>query len=91
MNDTAPDGTSALNMAAVNAYFELAMVLLDHGALDPNAPDPARVDPAHIGLAAKTRRGQRRRRCWWGVKGRRFPTEKLTSLELAKALVEALE
>ena len=39
VNDVAPDGTSALNMAAVNAYFELAMVLLDHGA-DPNAPDP---------------------------------------------------
>ncbi len=30
-----PDGTNALNMAIVNAYFELASVLLDHGA-DPN-------------------------------------------------------
>ena len=38
-NDVAPDGTSALNMAVVNAYFEVAAVLLDHGA-NPNAPDP---------------------------------------------------
>jgi uncharacterized protein len=28
-----------MNMAVVNEYFELASVLLDHGA-DPNAPDP---------------------------------------------------
>ena len=39
VNDMAPDGTSALNMAVVNAYFDLASFLLDHGA-DPNAPDP---------------------------------------------------
>ena len=32
VNDVAPDGSSALSMAAVNAYFELASVLLDHGA-----------------------------------------------------------
>src|SRR6202035_4862816 len=38
-NDVAPDGTSALNVAVVNAYFEVAAVLLDHGA-NPNAPDP---------------------------------------------------
>src|SRR4029079_2098733 len=39
VNDVAADGTSALNMAVVNACFELASVLLDFGA-DPNAPDP---------------------------------------------------
>ncbi len=35
----APDGTNALNMAVVNAYFEMASALLDAGA-DPNMPDP---------------------------------------------------
>jgi len=32
-------GTSALNMAVVNAYFDLAAMLVERGA-DPNAPDP---------------------------------------------------
>jgi ankyrin repeat protein len=39
VNDIAPDGTNALNMAVVNEYFELASVLLDAGA-DPNMSDP---------------------------------------------------
>ena len=39
VNDAAPDGTSALNMAVVNAYFDLAAMLVDRGA-NPNAPDP---------------------------------------------------
>ena len=39
VEDKAPDGTTALNMAAVNAYYDLASVLLDMGA-NPNAPDP---------------------------------------------------
>ena len=41
----APDGSSALSMAVVNAYYELASMLLDHGA-DPNLPDP-RGSPLH--------------------------------------------
>ena len=39
IEDKAPDGTTALNMAAVNAYYDLASVLLDLGA-NPNAQDP---------------------------------------------------
>ena len=45
VNDVATDGSSALSMATVNAYFELASVLLDHGA-NPNLPDP-RGSPLH--------------------------------------------
>ena len=40
-----PDGTSALNVAVVNAFYEVAAVLLDHGA-NPNLPD-ARASPFH--------------------------------------------
>src|SRR5581483_11400426 len=39
VNDVAPDGTNALNMAVVSAYFDVASVLIDHGA-DPDMPDP---------------------------------------------------
>ena len=39
VNDVATDGSSALSIAAVNAYFELASVLLEHGA-NPNLPNP---------------------------------------------------
>ena len=58
-NELAPDGTSALNMAIVNAYYELASVLLDHGA-DPNLPDP-RASPLHT-VAWLREAGRRRRR-----------------------------
>src|SRR4029453_16146636 len=43
--DVAPDGSSALSVATVNAFFELASVLLDRGA-NPNLPDP-RGSPLH--------------------------------------------
>jgi ankyrin repeat protein len=36
VNDTLPDGTSMLVLAVMNAHYELASVLLEHGA-DPNA------------------------------------------------------
>jgi hypothetical protein len=36
VNDTAPDGTSALVMAIANGHYEVASYLLDHAA-DPNA------------------------------------------------------
>src|SRR5690606_144539 len=36
VNDTMRDGTSMLVLAVTNAHYELAAVLLDHGA-DPNA------------------------------------------------------
>jgi ankyrin repeat protein len=45
VDDLAPDGTSALNVAVVNALYEVAATLLDHGA-DPNLPD-ARASPLH--------------------------------------------
>jgi ankyrin repeat protein len=44
-NALAPDGTSALNVATVNGYYEIASELLAHGA-DPNLPDP-RGSPLH--------------------------------------------
>ena len=36
VNETLPDGTSALALAVMNAHYELAALLLDQGA-DPNA------------------------------------------------------
>jgi ankyrin repeat protein len=45
VDDLAPDGTSALNVAIVNALYEVAATLLEHGA-DPNLPD-ARASPLH--------------------------------------------
>ncbi len=86
VNDVAPDGTTALNMAAVNAYFELAMVLLDHGA-DPNAPDP-RGSTLHT-LAWLRRPGADGGAGVGGkLKGPPVPTGKVTSLELAQALLK---
>lgn len=38
-NDATPDGTSALNMAILNGYYDVGSLLLDFGA-DPNAADP---------------------------------------------------
>ena len=73
-NDAAPDGTSALNVAVVNAYFEVAAALLDHGA-NPNAPD-ARGSALHtLDLAAQAGFGWRQ---WPGnqiLSGRRFRPE----------------
>ena len=86
VNDVAPDGTSALNMAVVNAYFELAAILLDHGA-DPNAPDP-RGSALHT-LAWLRKPGADGAA---GVgntpHGPPPPTGNLTPLDLAKKLLE---
>jgi uncharacterized protein len=85
-NDTAPDGTSALNMAVVNAHYELAAVLLDQGA-NPNTPDP-RGSALHTlawlrqpGSDGGNGLGRRS----YGVPQ---PTGAMTSLELAKALLD---
>jgi uncharacterized protein len=89
-NDVAPDGTSALgtsalNVAVVNAYFEVAAVLLDHGA-NPNAPD-ARGSALHT-LAWLRKPGSDGGN---GLGHRSYapplPTGNMTALELAKALL----
>ena len=86
VNDAAPDRTSALNMAVVNAYFELAAVLLDRGA-DPNAPDP-RGSALHT-LAFLRKPGADGAA---GVgntpKGPPPPTGSLSAIQLAKKLLE---
>jgi ankyrin repeat protein len=85
VNDAAPDGTSALGMAAINAYYELAMVLLDHNA-NPNAPDP-RGSILHS-LAWMRRPGSSPSAGAGGPPiGPPVPTDKVDSLELAKALL----
>jgi cytohesin len=85
VNDAAPDGTSALNMAVVNAYFELGGVLLDRGA-DPSAPDP-RGSTLHT-LAWLRKPGTDGAA---GVgntpQGPPVPTGNLTALELAEKLL----
>ena len=85
-NDTAPDGTSALNMAVLNAYYEIASALLDRGA-NPNAPD-ARGSALHTlawlrqpGSDGGNGLGRRS----YGVPQ---PIGEVTSLELARALLE---
>ena len=85
-NDTAPDGTSALNMAALNAHYELAVLLLQHGA-NPNAPDD-RGSTLHIlswlrepGSDGGTGLGRR-------SYGPPLPTGDVSSIELAKALLD---
>ena len=86
VNDVAADGTSALNVAIVNAFYEPASVLLDHGA-DPNLPD-ARTSPLHT-IAWLRKPGAT------GAAGvgdlppaAPLPTGSVTSIELAKKLLE---
>jgi ankyrin repeat protein len=85
-NDLSPDGTSALNVAIVNAFYEAASVLLDHGA-DPNLPD-ARASTLHT-IAWLREPGST------GDAGvgelppaAPMPTGNVTSLELAKKLLD---
>jgi ankyrin repeat protein len=85
-NDVGPDKTSALNIAVLNAHYEVAALLLEHGA-DPNAPD-ARGSALHSiawlrqpGSDGGNGLGRRS----YGVPQ---PTGNMTSLELAKALLE---
>ncbi len=72
-------------MAVINAYYELAVVLLDHGA-DPNAPDP-RGSVLHA-LAWMRRPGSSPSAGAGGPPlGPPIPQGKVDSLELAKALL----
>jgi len=87
VNDLAPDGTSALNVAIVNAYYEVAAVLVDHGA-DPNRPDD-RASPLHS-IAWLRKPGATDRAGGTGelATAAPRPTGKVTSLELARKLLE---
>lgn len=96
VNDIVPDpraqqervafGSSALSMAVVNAYFELASVLLDHGA-DPNLPDP-RGSLLHA-IAWLRKPGSDGAAGVGGTpQGVPVPTGNVTALELAKKLLE---
>jgi uncharacterized protein len=87
VNDIAPDGTSALNVAIINAFYEVASVLLDHGA-DANLPD-ARASPLHS-IAWLRKPGATDRAGGTGelATSAPRPTGKVTSLELARKLLD---
>ena len=78
-SDIAPDGTSALVLAIINAHYELAALLLDKGA-DPNAAD-SRGSALHA-LAWMRRPGRAP-----GAVAQPVPTGNLDSLEVARALL----
>ena len=86
-NDLAPDGTTALNVAIVNAFYEVASVLLTHGA-NPNLPD-ARASPLHT-IAWLRKPGATDRAGGTGelATSAPRPTGKVTSLELARQLLD---
>jgi hypothetical protein len=87
VNDLAPDGTSALNVAILNAFYEVAAVLLAHGA-DPNLPD-ARASPLHT-IAWLRKPGSTDRAGGVGelATSAPRPVGKVTSLELALELLD---
>ena len=71
-------------MAVVNAYYDLASVLLDRGA-DPNAPDP-RGSALHS-LVWMRKPGTSWEAAGTGVRSRsrfRVPTGKVTALQLGQ-------
>ena len=73
-----PDGTGALHLAVVNAHYDVALQLLEHGA-DPAAAEPGWT-PLH--QLVWTRRPNRHYN-----NPAAFPTGTVTDLELARALV----
>ena len=73
-----PDGTGALHLAVVNAHYDVALQLLEHGA-DPAAAEPGWT-PLH--RLVWTRRPNRHYN-----NPAAFPTGTVTDLELARALV----
>jgi hypothetical protein len=86
VNDAAPDSTSALGMAIVNAYFEMGGVLLDRGA-DPNAADPR--GSALLALTWMRKPGADGAAAVGNTaKGTPQPEGNLSSLDLAKSLLK---
>jgi ankyrin repeat protein len=49
LNATDPDGTSALNMAIINAHYEVAALLVEKGA-NLNLPDAAGMTPLYAAI-----------------------------------------
>ena len=78
---TAPDGDTALGLAIINGQYDVAQVLVEHGA-DPNAPDP-RGSMLHA-LAYGRRPGDHTA----GQGGDRPPLPTGNPLALAEALLE---
>lgn len=77
VNDAAPDGTSALVIAAINAHWELGALLLDRGA-DPNAAAQGWT-PLHQVIRTRTLN--------IGQFPYPVPTGRLTGLDLARKLI----
>lgn len=87
LDAVAPDGTSTLNMAILNAHYDVASLLVAAGA-DPNLPDP-RGSPLHIiawlrepGATGQAAVGDE-------ADAPPRPEGRVTSLELARQLLEA--
>ncbi|MXY17480.1 MAG: ankyrin repeat domain-containing protein, partial [Acidobacteria bacterium] len=79
VNDTAPNGASALVVAAVNAHWELGALLLDAGA-----------DPNHAGAGwTALHQVVRTRTLNIGQYPHPVPTGRLSSLEFARRLIAA--
>ena len=77
VNDAAPDGTSALVIAAINAHWELGAFLLDRGA----DPDAAAQGWTPLHQVARTRTLN------IGQFPYPVPTGRLTGLDLARKLI----
>jgi ankyrin repeat protein len=77
VNDAAPDGTSALVIAAINAHWELGAFLLDRGA----DPDAAAQGWTPLHQVARTRTLN------IGQFPYPVPTGRLTGLDLARRLI----
>jgi len=77
VNDAAPDGTSALAIAAINAHWELGVLLLDRGA----DPDAAAQGWTPLHQVARTRTLN------IGQFPYPVPTGRLTGLDLARKLI----
>jgi ankyrin repeat protein len=78
VNDRAPDGTSALMIAILNAHFQLAVALLDAGA--SITTDAAGLTPLHLALQVRNPD--------WDRFPDPKPTGTLTSLDLVRALLD---